>query len=62
MPSKGHRKDPEKKKDRHLRLRLTQAQYELLQQAAGLDELTLSRWAREQLVRIAKVRTGIDEE
>ena len=44
----------EKRKERHLRMRLTQEHWELLQCAAEVSLLSISAWARRELVLSAK--------
>jgi uncharacterized protein (DUF1778 family) len=50
----GKPKEPEKVKTYMLRVRMTDADRELLQQAADAKSLELSTWARSELVALAR--------
>ena len=48
------RKNPEDRKDYHLRVPLTDAQRMLIEEASKLDNQDMAAWAREILLRTAK--------
>jgi uncharacterized protein (DUF1778 family) len=52
------RKPEELRKTKYLRVRVSQDQKDLLQQAADQAGITLSAWAVERLLRIAREETG----
>ena len=47
-------KEPKRAYNRPLQVRVSEEQYALFEEAAVLDGRSLSNWARERLVRIAK--------
>ena len=49
-------KPPEQRKSHVVQLRLTSSEKEACEQAAGLDGVKMSKWARETLVKTAKRR------
>lgn len=53
-------KPPEQRKSHVVQLRLTSAEKETCEQAAELDGVKMSKWARETLVRTAKRRMKKD--
>lgn len=59
MPAKGFRKKPEVRKDQYLRIRVSRSQMKHLAKAAKADGMTISEWARRQLMRMADVRLGV---
>jgi uncharacterized protein (DUF1778 family) len=50
----GKPKDPDRRKTFMLRIRMTEADRELLEQAAATRSLETSTWARSELVALAK--------
>lgn len=53
----GKPKDPDRVKTYTLRIRMTEAERELLEQAARSKSLETSTWARSELVRLAQSAT-----
>lgn len=54
-PTEKERRKPEdERKERHLRMRLTEDQWELFAQAAKISLLSVSAWARRELVSAAR--------
>lgn len=54
----GKPKDPKQVKSFTLRIRMTEADRELLEKAAMSKSLEVSTWARSELVRLARKLTG----
>jgi hypothetical protein len=52
------KKDPEDRKDYHLRVPLTTAQHALIEEAVKLDDADKASWARAILLEAAKRRIG----
>ncbi len=52
------RKNPEDRKDYHLRVPLTDAQRAAVEEASRLEDRDMAAWAREILVDAAKRRIG----
>ena len=52
-------KDPEEKYDAAVRLRMRQADLELMKEAAARAGLSLSGWTRERLLRVAREEMGV---
>jgi uncharacterized protein (DUF1778 family) len=54
----GKPKKPEEVKEYMLRVRMTHAEHELLEQAAKSLSLGVSSWARSELVQLAQLIVG----
>jgi len=49
-----HRKPKELRKERYLKVRVTEAQLIVLSEAARADQLSLAEWARKELLASAR--------
>jgi uncharacterized protein (DUF1778 family) len=54
----GKPKDPEQRKSFTLRVRMTEADRELLERASSMKSLEVSTWARSELVALARKVIG----
>jgi hypothetical protein len=54
----GKPKDPERRKSYMLRVRMTEQERALIEDAARADSLETSTWARSELVRLARRKLG----